>query len=354
MSADVVSNQSLDASENIVPKDNTELYTLYSSYVQKLVTRHNRVLSNYKDLLQHVWVKLIEVDVLKKYSDSLGHLPKYLSGAQVATYLKLPWASFLERVASGVEKECLYARVYARDQGVCHRCNKDMVKLTSALTEIKAQVPEKYEEVTSRILEQLGVSSIPERFWVVETNQSGDHTTCLFCALHSKVSGVSYRWYPVPQKGHWTNPQSLYVREEVERLRLVLDTEGDRPVDVDADPSSVLSKSLFKQYLARSVHNIYANWCRTRERRYKETYRGNDEATGRSWEDTLSDPFGARQETVLDLTKAVRFIAGSGDPDKSSREAENEVLDLLDSGKSVQEVARRRGVRPRSLQSILG
>lgn len=354
MRVGVVSNQGSDAFENLVPRDNGELYKMYNPYVQKLVMRHNRVLSNQSDLAQHVWLKLVEVDVLGKYSKSLGHLPKYLKGSQVSTYLRLPFSAFLERVASGVEKENVYAQVFERDQGVCHRCSRDMVKLSSALAAIKDQVPEKYESVAGEFCGQLDVEVLPDRLWVVETSQGKDHTTCLFCALQSKISGVSYKWYPVPHKGHWTSQDALYAREDVERLRLVLETETDRPVDPEADPSSVLSKSLFKQYLARAVHNIYANWCRTRKRRCKETYHGFDDVTGRHWEETLGAPFGARQEAIIDLGAAVRLMAGSGDPDMTTPEGEIEVMDLLDGGKTFQEVAKRRGIRTKSLQAITG
>jgi DNA-binding NarL/FixJ family response regulator len=45
------------------------------------------------------------------------------------------------------------------------------------------------------------------------------------------------------------------------------------------------------------------------------------------------------------------YLAGGGDPKGSSVESEGEVVRLLEAGKSVQEIARRRGVRLKNLQS---
>lgn len=353
MSEGVVASSAGDVPDNFVPRDNIEMERVYRSYVAKLVMRHNRVTSNYADLLQHIWLKLIEADVLGKYNKSLGHLPKALTAQQACTYLKMPLADFMSRVHAGLETEVKYNRVFARDDGQCHRCDRNGNHVTIGLRVLKDTDPGYYQVAVSGICEQLGVGDLPERLWVLEEKDGQDVTTCLFCARHLKLS-VSYKWYPIPQKGHWKMAHALYAREDVERLRLVLEAEVDRPVDVEADPSSVLSKSLFKQYLARAVHNFYANWCRTRDRRYKESYKGYDETTGRHWEETLGDHTSASQETLIDLNKTVKYLAGRGDPEDSCWEEETAVISLIESGKSAQEIARRQGIRPKTFQALVG
>jgi DNA-directed RNA polymerase specialized sigma24 family protein len=345
MSVDVVQGLSLSVIENFVPRDNEELVLTYGSYVSKLVMRHNRVLSNYKDLVQHIWLKLFEADLLGKYSRSLGYLPKTLSARQACSYLSLPWPDFRKRVHEGVSSELKYNRVHARDNGQCHRCKVNAVQVTESLRLLRASDPEGYPAAVSKVCARLSLESLPDRLWAVEESGEQEATTCLFCARKLKVSGISYKWYPTPQKGHWAHPLASYSREDIERLRLVLETEVDRPIDLEADPSSVLSKSLFKQYLARAVHNSYANWCRTRARRYQETYKGYDETTGKHWEDTLGDTFGVSPEVMCDLNTSVRYLAGG-----SSAGAE-EVLRLLEAGKSVQDIAKRRGVRLKALRA---
>jgi DNA-directed RNA polymerase specialized sigma24 family protein len=351
MSVDVVQEPSFDISDNFVPRNNDELVKAYGPYVSKLVMRHNRIMTNYKDLVQHIWLKLIEADVLGKYHRSLGHLPKTLTARQACNYLCMPWYDFMRRVHDGVKTECRYNRVHLRDNGQCHRCSTNGVQVTESLKMLRSTSPDTYPESVAKICARLRLEDLPERLWVVEVVGGKETTTCLFCTRTLRISGVSYRWYPTPQKGHWTHPLAPYNREDIERLRLVLETETDRPVDLEADPSSVLSKSLFKQYLARAVHNSYANWCRTRARRYQETYKGYDETTGRHWEDTLGDTFGVSQEVMCDLNTSVRYLAGGGSPDGSSVESEAEVVRLIESGKSIQEIARRKGVRLKHLQS---
>lgn len=344
----------VDVPDNHMPRDNVDLVKTYGAYVARLVMRHNRVTSNFDDLLQHTWMKLIEVDVIGKHKSSMGHLPKHLSGAQASSFLRMPWFSFLKRVHRGVRKEQLYARAYARDCGVCTKCRTDTTKYVAALEKLRVGDPDQFETTFHKVIAALGVDSLPSRFWVVDGDDSDSKTICLFCAKRLQVKAVTFRWYPVPIRGSWSSRDALYDREDIQRLQLVLETEKDRPIDPSADPSSVLSKSLFKQYLARAVHNIYANWCRTRDRRYKEQYKGNDESTGKSWEETLGDPFGPRQESMAELSMTVRYLAGGGNPLESTAENESEVMELFDSGKTFQEVGRRMSIRPKVLQAYTG
>jgi len=345
------SSITVETREDYVPVDNKDLVREYGVYVARLVTRHNRVSSNFDDLLQHVWMKLVENRVIEKHRKSIGHLPKQLTGAQAVAYLRMPWLDFVRRVRRGVMKERLYAKAYHRDGGVCHRCNCDAVKYAAAVERFRLTNPTEYVSIEAKIKAALGLDTIPPRFWVLDGESEGAKTICLFCAKRHGVAAVTFRWYPVPIRGGWASRTALYDRKDVERLKLVMEHEKDRTVDLNADPSSVLSKSLFKQYLARAVHNIYANWCRTRKRRYQEQYKGNDETTGRAWEETLGDPSGARQESIVDLNRVVQYLAGSGDPTETTDETELEVLELFEAGKSVQEVARKMRVRTKMVQS---
>lgn len=350
----VNTSQQVEVRDDYIPTSNKDLVRVYSTYVARLVMRHNRVSSNFEDLLQHVWLKLFENDIITKHRSSLGHLPKQLSGAQATAYLRMPWFSFLKRVRRGVMKERLYLKAFARDAGVCTRCKCNTVKYAAAVNHLRTSAPEEFALVEGRLKKALGADALPDRYWVLSSEESDAKTLCLFCAKKFSVKAVTFRWYPVPAKGTWSSRQAVYDREDIERLKLVLEHEKDRTVDPDADPSSVLSKSLFKQYLARTVHNIYANWCRTRDRRYKEQYRGNDEATGRSWEETLGDPAGPRQETMTELSMVVQYLAGGGDPGEATEESASEVIEMFEAGRTIQDVARKMQIRPKVLQSYTG
>lgn len=349
----VVAEVETEGSEqkDYIPKDNQDLVRVYGTYVTRLVTRYNRVHSNFDDLLQHVWMKLFENHVVEKHRASLGHLPKQLTGAQAAAYLQMPWFAFLKRVNRGVKRENLALKIFRRDRGVCSRCKCDMIEFGAALQRLRQDNPEGFPIITDRIKKTLGADHLPVRFWALDSESVDARTICYFCAKKSAQRTVPFAWYPVPAKGPWTSRTALYNREDVERLKLLLDQEKDRVIDPDANPASALCRSFFKQYLARSIHNIYANWCRTRARRYQEQYKGNDESTGRAWEETLGDPRGARQESVVELSRMVKYLAGSGDPSESTEESESEVLTMFEEGKSVTEVARKMNIRPKILQA---
>jgi len=355
MLASAVANDTgLVDQDDYIPVDNKDLVRVYGTYVARLVTRHNRVNSNFDDLLQHVWMKLFENRVIEKHRASLGHLPKQLTGAQAASYLRISWFTFLQRVHRGAMKEKLGVDIYRREKGVCGSCGCDTVKFAASLEHLRQNNPDVFPVVVDRLRKSLDLDSLPQRYWVADEGNTGAKTLCVFCAKRRGLKAALFRWYPVPAKGSWASRTAMYDREDVERLKLVLEYEKDNAVDPNADPASVLSKSLFKQYLARSVHNIYANWCRTRSRRYQEQYKGNDEATGRAWEDTLGDPFGARQESIVELKMTVEYLAGSGDPDESTPENENDVIEMFDAGKSIQDVARKMNIRPKVLQAHTG
>ncbi len=71
---------------NVIPTDNTDLYMKYKSVVEMTVRRYNRVSRHHDDIVQHVWLKLIEVGIINKYLAS-GSLPERLTVSQIAYYL---------------------------------------------------------------------------------------------------------------------------------------------------------------------------------------------------------------------------------------------------------------------------
>jgi hypothetical protein len=340
----------LAVSEDYIPRGNDDLVRVYGTFVTKLVSRYNRVHTNFEDLLQHTWMKLFEVDIIGKHRKSLGHLPKHVTGAQAATYLRLHWKTWSSRLLEGKERETIFAQTFKRDKGVCHRCGKDVAKKAVALEMLRTRNPERYLVACTKLQTALGVDELPLRLWGVETSAEGQHrTTCVFCV---KEGQHALRWYPIPVKGAWGSRTALFAREDVERMRLVLETEKDCLTDESANPASVMQRSLFKLYLARAVHNIYANWCRTRKRRYQEQYRGYDDVTGRHWEDTLKDPHSERQEVLVDLSRSVDFLAGRGRRMDACPEVRNQVLHMLEGGRSLKEVGKKLSLRPRVLQAF--
>jgi DNA-directed RNA polymerase specialized sigma24 family protein len=354
--------------DDFVPQNCTVLYDTYSPFVTRLVTRYNRVQANFEDLLQHVWMKLVEVNVIQKYHDS-SSLPKKMTAIQACDYLGISWQSWeraihcypigedrhlghIRSVSKGTK-----AKVLRRDQGVCHCCGKNM--------EDFAKVFKMYKEDPLRakgfkkILSALSLSANQKTFWYAVKKDAPFkkglgvvdryETLCFLCLRTNSPPVVRSKseWAPTPVEGTWSSKSALYTRETVERFRLERELRGKHK---DSCPKRVKSKPFFKLYLARAVHNIYANWCRTRSRRYKEHFPGNDPETGRSWEDTLVST-AATQDTLAELYEAVSILIDSGS-DGITRTHE-EVIILLAKGCSPEEIVVRLGLPQRGLKTLL-
>lgn len=354
--------------DDYVPTDHNDLVKKYDKFVALLVRRYNQVTTNYADLLQHVWMKLIEVKVIEKYQRSGGSLPKQLTGEQAAAYLQMNFASFKVsiwrfllgdyRKIGGVKavSSTIVDAVTARDKGVCGLCGKDCTAIENALAMYRLESLEKYTEKRQALFHRYGIPVGREKLWVVSRKKGvasegpeGFQTACLFCCERNKSE-----WAPTPLTGGWSSAKATYAREDIERYRIVREAKSrTKAVAQTVDPIVYHTKSLFKLYLARAVHNIYANWCRTRSRRYKEIYPGTNEE-GQSWDYNIMDNH-AQPEDLVSLYRAVK-LAASGEEDirdvdfgsKSNEAREVQFLGLLAEGYTLPEVVTKMSL-PRSV-----
>lgn len=356
--------------DDYVPNDNNDLVKQYDKFVALLVRRYNRVDSNFKDLLQHVWMKLIEVKVIEKYLKSGGSLPKKLTAVQACAYLQMSWGQFKVSVWRHVFGDyrklgaikadaTTLTSVLDRDQGICALCGKDCLKIQKAFS----MYPEAEREEKRRVLlDRYGIPLGREEFWIVVRKEgtpaksvelSDLQTVCLFCCPRSKSE-----WAPMPvDGGKWASKKSSYTREDIERFKMVREAKRRCKKHEDIDPIIFQTKSLFKLYLARAVHNIYANWCRTRSRRYKEFYPGTNEE-GQSWDFNLMDD-GASPDDLVSLYHAVK-LAASGEEDirdvdlgsKDNQAKEAQLLGLIAEGYSLTEVVQKMSLPKSVLRTI--
>jgi len=374
-----------DVPDDYVPRTNDDLYRTYASFVARLVTRYNRVTSNYEDLLQHVWYKLIEVDVIGKYNASGGSLPKKLTALQACSHLQITWIQFKKilhrhRVGDnrhtdrvrGVADE-LRDRVFERDHGVCACCGSNMHEFQEKM-EFGRLNPDLHhtnkhngkQYTHAELIKLLGISPKQRIFWYAEKvgkiKRGGDHlpayqTICFRC-WNKKSDGVQKsksEWAPAPIEGTWASKKAMYAREDIERLKMMREGRKDRcKKHVDIDPLVFHTKSFFKLYLARSVHNIYANWCRTRDRRYKEHFPGIDAESGKSWEETLEDPTGPRQENLLAVYEAAKVIAYGDRDGGGESKVHEEVLALAAEGHTLAEIVQKLSLPKTALKALQG
>jgi len=315
-------------------------------------------------------MKLIEVDLLNKY-----HLSGVVGDAQVAAaeptvsavqacaILEVTWAQWkmlLWRGAHGDDRilnkmsvpKALMAEVGARDHGVCHRCSSDMSRLQTALKQLKRCDLAAWKALRQQMAAK-GVAANKRVLWVAERVAPGlsagsFRTVCLFCVYKNQPPVLRKSvWIPAPVEGALYSEVARFKLADIERLRAIRAAnprcvrhsglavaEGvPLPPRVSVvQPEPERSRGPFKLYLGRAVHNIYANWCRTRSRRYKEMYLAPAE-DGQAWESFLEDTQAPGQETVATLCRAVRRIAGG-------EAKEQQVVSLLADGYSLVEVVR--------------
>jgi hypothetical protein len=308
LEGEIVANLVGNVSDDFIPINFSVLYDTYSPFVTRLVTRYNRVQANFEDLLQHVWMKLVEVDVIQKYNDS-SPMPKFMDGLAAATYVGKSWSSFKRTIHRHIIGEDRYldrirsvsktikSQLLQRDHGVCHCCGNNMVRFAKLVDRYKKDPLRR--KTFRKILSDLQLTSKQKTFWYAERvntplskgmNEADRYKTICFICLRERRPPVvrsksGSGSVPTPVKGTWASKKATYRGEDVERFRLDLVARGLYKEGIC--PKKFKSKPFFKLYLARAVHNIYANWCRTRARRYKEHFPGTDPETGRSWEDTL-------------------------------------------------------------------
>jgi hypothetical protein len=81
----------MNMNDFVVPRDNKELYNRYQSFVARQVRRHDTVGRHFEDLLQAVWLRLLEANILGKFEVSLGRTPLTLTGWEAAAHIGITW-----------------------------------------------------------------------------------------------------------------------------------------------------------------------------------------------------------------------------------------------------------------------
>lgn len=355
--------------DDYIPPNFSVLYDTYSPFVTRLVTRYNRVQANFEDLLQHVWMKLVEVDVIQKYNDS-NCLPKRILGTDAAAILGMTWASFKRTIHRHIIGEDRYldrirgvvkstkAGLLRRDHGVCHHCGLDTLKFAKTFEKYKKDPSRK--KTFKKSIAALQLTSKQKTFWYAEKvdtpikrgmNDVDRYSTiCFLCLRERRPPMVRSKSEsaPTPIEGTWASKKAVYAREDIERFLMERKAKG-LIKDDSICPKKFKFKPLFKLYLARSVHNIYANWCRTRARRYKEHFPGTDPETGRSWEDTLVSN-SSTQDVLSELHEAVNILIDN--PSDTRTRTHEEVIILLAKGCSPEEIVVRLGLPKRGLKTL--
>ena len=263
--------------------------------------------------------------------------------------------------------EPLEQKVLLRDGPRCHCCGDDTREFQHFCDDHWL-----YSKRTdyAREMRRLRIPENHRKFWYVGLDESvpfrkGDtfearyKVFCIACVINrfgdipkdrSTVKRTSERLCLTPASGTYGSKKATYYTADVERLKNERESDPRCKKNPSVPPLKLQPKPYFKLYLARSVHNIYANWCRTRDRKYKEHFPGMDPDTGKSWEETLVDTYGPRQENVYALHEAVGFFFNGKEELIAAKH--EELLSLVAKGLTAEEIVNRMRLPKRVLKVL--
>jgi hypothetical protein len=176
---------------------------------------------------------------------------------------------------------------------------------------------------------------------------------CFLCWNKEANQLRKSKWGLTPVTGTYSSKHTLYSREDAEAYKALVEASPRHRVRPEIDPDAFFKvKAKFRYYLARAVHNIFKNWCRGEDRKHKEHTPGADAVTGKSWEDTLEDSAGPRQEDLLLLYEVSKTMS-RGRNGVIQPEIQESILSLAAEGFTGQEIISKLNL-PKSILKALG
>lgn len=143
-------------------------------------------------------------------------------------------------------------------------------------------------------------------------------------------------WMPEPVQGTRQSQRAQYTAADVLDLEILSKNVESKvfirrevPVRQMVVQIKPLSPNAFKFYLTRAVHNHFANWCRTRSRRYKELVLPPME-DGSAWESRLEQAMSLDDASVIDMATHFRSAHVDLDTDRGVQ-----ILDMVAEGYSL-------------------
>lgn len=252
-----------------VPRNYEELYAVWGKYVSNLIGRYNKVERNYEELVQWIWEKLLQSNLLEKYVDRLYDTQDTITNFEACEFVGLTWGSFSKKERKGGHWHKRMWRYYSGDP-----VYRDGVMLL---------------------------------------NEDGSPVR--------RKSG----WMPKILKGTWGARDAVLVFSDVVKLREMLEQERNDALINGLDkrrsgliealgeskpPVPKSTDANFAGYLRRAVRNHFCNFVRHKERKEKErlwdhffTFTNRvAQNEGAQWEDLLVDEgSGEEAEIAMEL-----------------------------------------------------
>lgn len=282
-----------------VPRDYDELHATYGDYVAYICQRYGRVEQSPADLLQHIWEKLLNADVLSKYVASLQ------TGYSVPDTVTTLEACALLGIGFGAWRSAHWS----------------------------------YQMIFKKVLK--GHAPVGGRNSGITTarNPKGERWVL---------------WMPEPiqpepepgKKPRLVGPVSAKARFNTKQVIALAEMNIFRNVCVNL-PTPTATPAHFKNYLRQAVKNHFKNWVRTKKRRHKERPADlftefknfDDTREGAGMEERLVDPHATnRMEAMADIGK----ILGKAQT-RELLAKKDDLFALLDDGYTLAEAVKKLG-----------
>ena len=288
-----------------IPRDYTEMQRMYGPYVASMLRRYNKVGRNFEELLSYVWLKLIEVDVIRMFMESVSaKLPVVMTAEEACRVLGVTfgqWRTKMYNYHIGDIERAADGSIMRRRKGgwMPTPVNKETYKPAKIQVETGAPA---------------GYSSRKALFDTADI--------MMLAASEDLTKGGRLRG-PFSKQG----PQEL--------------------------PTLKATKGHFQAYVSKAIYRSVLNWCRTWRRKFAQDQPMYQSQEGGEYDtsewDRLADDGAAPDveatvnEAVSRLKASLRAAMPEEDAGKVEK-AETMMLDLLQQGVPLPEVVKKMDV----------
>jgi len=310
-----------------VPRDYKELHAMYGDYVAYVCQRYGRVEQSPADLLQHIWERLLNANVLAKYVASLQ------TGYSVPDTVTTLEACALLGVSFGAWRSA-------------HWSYQVIFKKV-----LNGQTPE-----GGKMCGTTRSRGLPVRCSACKGGGQIDDEACAKCNGLGSTGVRTERWVrwmpepiqPDPEPGKTVRPVgpvSAKARFNTRQVIALAEMNVFRNVCVNL-PTPTATPAHFRNYLRQAVKNHFKNWVRTKKRRHKERpadlfteFKSFDDTRESGMEERLVDPHATnRMEAMADIGK---ILGQAQTRDLLSKK--DDLFALLDGGYTLAEAVKKLG-----------
>jgi len=311
-----------------IPRDFRQLRAEYGDFIAYMVQKYGAKDQQLEDLTQHIWVKLMEVDILTKYVTSLQTnqtVPDTITGLEACALLGISFGAWrsahwsyqviFKKVLGGVAPVGGKNRGCTTARGLPVRCT--LCKGNGAVEDDVC--PRCDGKKTTGVRTERWVLWMPEPIFPAQSNSKKP----------AKPLG------PLSSKARFKTKQVIALAEMGYFRNILINL-----------PTPTASPAHFKNYLRRAIKNHFANWVRTKKRRHKE--RPVDVFP------QFQSPDGetiALEEKIVDPNSVGRIEARAGIEQVFSAARSKELLEhaeeiaaLLDEGRSLERAIKELGL----------